>query len=395
METNDKVVYRLIQEFKKRKENEEGTLKIICTELKSQRLKLSKTLKYVAYNICSISYASKLENSLINSNRYIISEYGKKVGLDDSKIQVLYDLKIIILKCIDAYFDHDYNSIKKYYTESLGFVNYRSKIIRLIHYISIRKMDEAYKYIVELMKLSGSFTDFDLNVFSLFYSIYLFYAGTFNDSLELIEVIDSLSISEKFGLLKETYSFYIHIALNSNSITEKYNNAKEHLINSFYFDRIDELTYFLCVSFIRKNDRYHFSKYFKNVKNESYKEALNILFDFIYDFHFDYRKYKKTSIIFADAILELSKDPEFAKSYLVNNNVYYIDYNYHILKYLIYSRIDGSNLLPLIKELVDYGTTVEDPIYKFFIFREAVKYFGKESKYKFIHDIYLKFWGVL
>lgn len=392
--SNDKTLNRLMLEFEKRKDNQDGTLQIIGAELKSKRLKLAKTLKSVSNNICSISYASKLENNLINSNRYIINEYGKKVGLDENKIQALYDLKLIIISCIDSFFENDFNYIKDQSDKCLDFTNYRSVIIRLINSLIKRKMDEAYKYILEIMKITSTLTDFDLNVFSLFYAIYLFYAGLFNDALELIDVIDGQCVPGKFSLLKELYSFYIHIALSTYSITEKYQRTKELFINSNDFEKIDKLTYYLCISFIKKKDRYHFYKYYELVKNESYRCALTIVYDFLNDFKFDYKKYKKSNIIFADALLELSKDPEYAKSYLVNNNTYYIDYNYYILKYLIYKRIEGTDLLQLLKEVVDYGTTVEDPFFKGFIYDEAVKYSGNESKYKFIYDIYLKFWGI-
>ena len=394
MNDNLKDVEFLMLEIKKRKENEQGTLKVIGAELKSKRLELAKTLKSVSSNLCSISYASKLENNSINSNRYIINEYGKKVGLDGDKIQLLYDLKSRIIECVNDYFYEQYDKIKDFYEECLELVNYRSIIVKLIYSLVTKNMIDAYKYIQTIIKISSTLTDFDLAIFGLFYSIYLHHSGLFESSLKIIESLESYDISKIYIIIKKQYEFYNHIALNSNFVIGKYSELRELLIDMSEYDKIDKFMYYLCISFLKKNDLLNYHKYFNSIKNNNYKNALTIIYDYRYNKFFNSSKYELTNIIFSDALIYISKDPEKAKKYLINDNIYYVDYSYYILKYLITLKLEPDNILDVIKECVDYSSVVNDTFLKEFIYKMAVKYCGQTSKYKYLHDIYVKLWGL-
>ena len=103
----------LLNEIIRRVDDEDTLYAIIGPEIKLRRLKLSRTLKFVSFKICSISYTSKIENNEIKPNRVFLYEISKKVNMTEDEVSGLFDLREALRECVKSFLYGDVKTDKR------------------------------------------------------------------------------------------------------------------------------------------------------------------------------------------------------------------------------------------------------------------------------------------
>ncbi len=93
-----------IDEIKRRGKVDENAYSMIGTELKRVRTSQSQTLSSIAGDLCSVSYLCKIEKAQLKPNRYMLNEICKKLHLESPKLDLLFELKNLLLKLVKYYY---------------------------------------------------------------------------------------------------------------------------------------------------------------------------------------------------------------------------------------------------------------------------------------------------
>jgi hypothetical protein len=264
----------------KEKENAKDVYEILGVEIKRRRILLSQTLEAVSQNICSVSYLCKIERSKIDPGKHIIKEICNRLEIEDNKVVYLYDLKDTLNKCISSFLHKKYEYIKIAYENGKGFENYRFKIISFIYFISIKDMDSALIEYNSLVKLVSNMLDFDLLVFTLMTSIFLYYSMNFKGALESISTVGKFHLTSDMKILYLISKFRIHAAMSLPSTAFHYEMLKEELVRTGAFDLIEYENY-IYAYYLVKNKAYDEAKEIvANSKIQYAKNSIGFLSDF-------------------------------------------------------------------------------------------------------------------
>ena len=93
----------IILELLKRQKCKVEAYNEIGLEIKHRRERRGLTLEQVAGEICSVSYLSKIENSLIVANHFYLHELCKRVNLTDEEIDKLFSIEKYVEEALDAF----------------------------------------------------------------------------------------------------------------------------------------------------------------------------------------------------------------------------------------------------------------------------------------------------
>ena len=100
-----------VDELKRRGKEDINTYSMIGTELKRARTSQSQTLSSVAGNLCSVSYLCKVEKAQLKPNAYMLNEICKKLHVESPKINLLFELKHLLLKAVKLYYEKKWNEL--------------------------------------------------------------------------------------------------------------------------------------------------------------------------------------------------------------------------------------------------------------------------------------------
>ena len=128
---------KILSEIIKRKNSKNDVNAVVGVEIKNRRIALQRTLLSVSYKICSISYLCKLENNRILGNTLYVREICDRVDLTKDKIDVLLNLKKILVGVVEAFIAGDIDYLKKAVIDGEGLNNYRYQIIQMVYYIAV------------------------------------------------------------------------------------------------------------------------------------------------------------------------------------------------------------------------------------------------------------------
>lgn len=356
----------------------------IGAELKSKRISQSNTLKAISDEICSVSYLSKIENNKIIPNKYYVKEMFSRLDLSDSYVEGLFELKTLILKCINAFIKDDNNRISAYYNGCEKFNNYRYKLIELIYYLSTKQMmlaGQTHEVLLDL--LSGAMTDYDVASITVFSAIFDFLSFEFKTALKKLAMASQLSTDKDILLLCQLYSFYCSYAtLDINTLTI-YAQLKNTLFERGYSNILNKVNYVLALFYLKKKSYQNMNILLRNL-NESYQNSLMFLKFFYTNKKYDGRR--KLNKFCGDIIKAMNKKPvEF-----IFDEYYQLDYDRLLIEYLY---LDGPN------EKCDYIETIAFPRLKKTKETFLINYFMNEyvlicrlnSKYKGFTTEYIDF----
>lgn len=141
--------------------------KFIGAEIKSSRLKLSKTLDSIDNVNKSISYISKIENNKIIPNERSLKELCDELLIRHEDLDNMSKFDECILEAIDAIYMLDYEKMETLYKIYSSFTNIRTNLMKGLYYFMFNKHKELKDVIESLEKIEGSLSIEDYLVYVL------------------------------------------------------------------------------------------------------------------------------------------------------------------------------------------------------------------------------------
>ena len=270
------------QELEKRSQRDDDVYNLIGAEIKRRRVSQSQTLSSIAGDVCSVSYLCKVEKNQLKPNRHMLKEICKKLNMDSPKVNLLFQMRDMIVNAAIAYNNKDYETISNYYTKCISFDNYKTQLIEFIYYISQSKIKEASEVSYGLLKLLNVMGDAELNVFIIFYSILLYYEENYMEAVDNLLCTISGEKNETILLLIYKCLFKCYYKLN-NPLTVKYGEKIIYiLLQQMELEGVNEFRYYLCLYYIKNKMFEETNRLINYINNESYKTSIIFLLDCIY-----------------------------------------------------------------------------------------------------------------
>lgn len=192
--------------------------------IKNQRIKQNLTLSELSSGVCSISYLSKVENGLLDSNKDFFKCILDRVGVNFNEISNCnYDK--VIENMIKAYFYDDFKEINDVYNKVINHnFNPINEIIKLFYFLKIQDYDSFLNSFNELDIIKDSLGYFEACCFIYLTSIYLIAFGKITTALDYLLKLFDMNYSNSF-LKCLTIESILYCAVMSN---------KPSIANYFY-----------------------------------------------------------------------------------------------------------------------------------------------------------------
>ena len=275
---------KIRNEILSRTKKEELKYGVIGAEIRSRRMKLSRTLASIVKEVCSISYLCKIEKNAIRANKQVLRELCSRVDLDEKATKSLLDIKNTLFKTVKAFKNNDIASLEILSDEVKIFRNYRSKLIIFIYCIHTKKFEKANLIDKDLLDVVGGMSQDDLKIYFCFHAVLEFYNQEFkNASDDLYEITRAYDLSEDLKIIVSEYKLYSDLKINNYKIVSSYKMAKELFISLGEYELLDKANYALAFYYLQNRDYFQYGKYYKMLKSHSYKYTLLILTKMIFN----------------------------------------------------------------------------------------------------------------
>lgn len=269
------------QELEKRFQKDDDVYNLIGAEIKRRRVSQSQTLSSIAGDVCSVSYLCKVEKNQLKPNRHMLKEICKKLNMDSPKMNLLFQMKDMIVSAAIAYCNNDFDKIARYHEKCCSFDNYKSQIIEFIHYLSQRRMKEANDVSYNLLKLINVMGDTELNVFIIFYSILLYYQENYIEAVDNLLSALKIEKNEEVMILIYKSLFDCYYKLN-NALTVKYAEIIINvLLQKMDINGVNKYRYYLCLYFLKNKMIEEADLLIKLINDKTYKESIVFIIDII------------------------------------------------------------------------------------------------------------------
>ena len=359
---------------------------VIGPELKLRRIRLRKTLKYVAYRICSISYVSKLESNYLKPNATYLSEISKRLGMSDVYVSTLFGLREIVEEGIKGLLFNDNKCIKDFILKKDAYYNYRYRIIIFFDKLYDNDFESCTEIFKELTPIAKTMINYDFLVFSILSGIYYYKIGKLKDAHELLISLINFDMNTNLKGVLYLYLFYICNALGRPETIDYYNKAKEVLLFLGSYQMLDETNYYLAIYYIKNNSYDYALNIAKSINDTKRKQTINFLVSYFKNESL--KSYNKKNLLgISKIIYDLKFDSVMLKSdiEMVKEKSFKIDYNQIIVDYLLLS--DDLKII-YIFDLIKNNQDIQDSYVKSFFLNESLKSAKKTGKYKLIYDYY-------
>ncbi|MDE6656167.1 MAG: hypothetical protein K2J85_04165, partial [Anaeroplasmataceae bacterium] len=269
-----------VEEIKRRGKEDNNTYTMIGTELKRVRTSQSQTLSSVAGNLCSVSYLCKVEKAQLKPNRYMLNEICKKLHVDSPKLNLLFELKGLLSKVVGYYYHKRFKEIEEVYESCKVFDNYRTKLIFLIYYISIYKLDEANEIAKELFKITNVMHEDELSIFMVFYSILKYYEESYLETLDNLKNLSNLySLDDVLGKVASLVCLECYIKLNSPMTLLHSHKLLDLFLKTSEFENAEYVRYLQTFYMIHNQMIDCAYREFKYIHSIEYRKTLEFFFD--------------------------------------------------------------------------------------------------------------------
>ncbi len=158
---------KIALELTKKTKDDLKRYKFIGAEIKSSRLKLSKTLDAIGNVNKSISYISKIENNKIIPNERCLEELCAELQIPQSDLESMSKFDECILEALDAIYMLDYDKMEELYNLYSSFTNIRTNLMKGLYFYMFDKHKEIKKVALSLEKIEGSLSIEDYLVYVL------------------------------------------------------------------------------------------------------------------------------------------------------------------------------------------------------------------------------------
>ena len=232
-----------ISKIKEKRENEEY-LKY-STIIKKLRTENKLTISDLAKDICSISYLSKLENGVIQTNESTIALLFEKLGVDYKAFDE-QNKKIDLHKILFSYLVNDKNALEEAKKEvSLVPLNIATPIINALYNLHYGNLLEVKKEIIDLEPVKETLSQFDSLVFLFIVVEYYVKTHNFILAYDYIKLMESLSINDytlKMLMLENRIKVGYELD-NGSLLIHSYLEYKNELIPTYPVIRTLEVNY--------------------------------------------------------------------------------------------------------------------------------------------------------
>ena len=378
----------IIEELKRRIKDQDTISAIVGPEIKIRRISLNKTLKFIAYHICSISYVSKVESNSIKPNRYFLNEIGKKVNMTEEQINRLFDLRDVLNQGIKEYLFNSNASIKEILDAEGEFVNYRYRLLVFLNSLVVNNFYQAAKSYKELLKIINTMTDYDFKICSLLSSIYLYKIGSVKEACENLKLLSGLEINNDLKNLVDLYMFYCSNVLGKPETIIYYLKTRENLSLVGAFDLLDEVNYLYAFFFIKSGSYDYSLSLLNTIRDKKRKNTIEAII--LYYLGKPINNYKKRELLApAKCLYDYLYDKEQLKHDISSSTKeeFLIDYNPIIFKYLLLENA-AEKYSYIISNVVRELKRCDDAFVKKFFIKEIYLLCEQTAKYKALYDVY-------
>ena len=207
-----------------------------------ERKRRNMTLHEGAEGICSVSYLSKVENSLIEPNEEILYNLKKRL-----EIETLIDFD---LQRFDEHYDDiiqttfNYKQVASFYYDMyFGKKDYKSKLVLYSFYISNDNLEKARPLYKDLEIEISKLTHKEINLFFYMTSLLFYKEGRYYISHEVLKLTKILANETLLKILIEHLKYLLEVLIGR---TEKSNKTffelKEQLIANENYKRYQDLS---------------------------------------------------------------------------------------------------------------------------------------------------------
>ncbi len=162
-----KIHKKIALELSRKSKDELKKYKFIGAEIKSSRLKMSKTLDAIDNVNKSISYISKIETNKIVPNEKCLRELCDELLIPREDLESMSRFDDCILDAIKAIYMLDYEKIKSLFDIYSSFKNIRTNLMKGLYYYLFDMKKEIKDVIEDLSKIEGSLSIEDYLVYVL------------------------------------------------------------------------------------------------------------------------------------------------------------------------------------------------------------------------------------
>ncbi len=322
-----------------------------------QRKRKNMTLHEGAEGICSISYLSKVENSLIEPSEKILENLKKRFD-----IETLIDYDI---KRYDQHYDDiiktifNFKKVSSFYKDMyFDLEDFKSKLILYCYYIDHNNLDEA-KSIFKFLEVEVSkFTQKEINLFFFMTALLLYKEGKYYLALEMLKLTNVVKDELLLSLLIENLYYNLQMLL------EKYVDAsktllelEQNLIKKQYFHRYQQLQSLKVVY---------------NLKNFNYDEGLKKIQAL--------KEASKNQKFVFTSFLQILHDKDINISKIENQQLNNIEF--YILSLIYYDNIEDDE--KIIKLIESSKTFLKTPL------TEQLEFF-LINKYQTDHEAFSRY----
>lgn len=379
----------IIQEIKARINDQDTLFAIVGPEIKIRRISLNKTLKFMAYHVCSISYVSKLESNSIKPNRYFLNEIGKKVNMSEEDIDGLFDLRDILNQGLKEFLFNNNSTIKQILDENTSYVNYRYRLLLLLNSLIINDLVASKKTYSELLKISNSMTNYDFKIFVLLASIFLYKIGNIKEAYEDLKMLSKLELSEDIKVILDLYMFYCLNVLGKPETFVYYQRSKENLAYVGAYELLDELNYYFALYYIKNGSCDYSLTLINTIRDIKRKRTIELLSMYLSNNpinHFKKKELLAPARCLYDYLFDKASLDKDIKSF--TNEVFQLDFNPILFNYLLLEDDYIEKYSYITNEVCHKLKRCDDLFIKKFYMKEIYSLSEKTAKYKALFDVY-------
>lgn len=207
-----------------------------------ERKRRNMTLHEGAEGICSVSYLSKVENSLIEPSEQILDNLKKRL-----EIETLIDFD---LQRYDEHYDDiiqtifNYKQVSSFYYDMyFGKKDYKSKLVLYSFYISNDALEKARPLYKDLEIEISKLTHKEINLFFYMTSLLFYKEGRYYLSHEVLKLTKIITNELSLKILIDHLRYLLQVLIGRNEEAFKtFKKLKEVLITNQNYKRYQDLS---------------------------------------------------------------------------------------------------------------------------------------------------------
>lgn len=382
---------KLQMEIERRINDKDTIMAIIGPEIKMRRLMMKKTLKFVSYRICSVSYMSKIESNDIKPNKDYLNEIGKRLEMTEDQLDGLFELREALnIGIKDFLFNKDsyVSYILKTKTE---YVNYRYKILVLLNDLNHNNIKGAEDNYLELNKIVKSMTQYDFKIYAVLASIYLFKCGNVKEAYDNLSMISTMELSDILRYILNLYLFNCTNVLGKPEAIDYYHKIREGLLTIGSYELLDEINYNLALFYIKLGSFDYSKNLLDSIKSNKKRTTIKLLINYFSDISIN--TFNKSELLPIGRIIYCYKfDKKNLKKEITNAQCeeFRIDYFKDIYDYLLQE--EEEKLLFILSNCKNIIKNSDDLYVKKYFLKEAFNVCLQNNKYRFLFDAYKNYY---